>query len=423
MIAEPSSTLVNIAENAELRLIELLSTNATSSTFAVDCERCIANAQASHLIRTIIDDEGALSSLWKGAIESDGVSAFALLVALLERVNDEETVRDGEESALAMTLADTIARIASNPDTGSDTTKRIVGMLCFLYNLRPNGTEKCRLLVHIVSIAASSCPDLLDDEEKGELGTLLAPDNIVQFMEKWNVSIQDKRMLLNALGKAMKKKGQQQTKQRFWLLLLETYNNDLIGSILKDKEAMEVAHNAAIGAIQDPITLFVEQRGMLHLPAVAALSQSSNKSHQLLSNLLTIFLTGKLQDLFSFTHQHPTALSSFSISEDTSANHIRILSLCSLAAEHNEIPYSVIASTLEIDHSDVESWVIAAVASGLLVAKMDQLQQVVMVEKCVVRQFGTDQWKVLQERLNGWKKNVKTVLEGLKQSQLTDMVV
>ena len=90
----------------------------------------------------------------------------------------------------------------------------------------------------------------------------------------------------------------------------------------------------------------------------------------------------------------------------------------SLATEHEEIPYDAIASTLRVDEDDVESWVIAAVSSGLVSAKMDQLvQRVVMVEKCAVRRFGIEQWKILQERLNVWKKNVKGVLDGLKQSQ------
>ncbi len=98
---------------------------------------------------------------------------------------------------------------------------------------------------------------------------------------------------------------------------------------------------------------------------------------------------------------------------------MRLLSLCSLATEHEEIPYDAIAKTLQVDQSEVESWVIAAVSSGLLSAKMDQLQSVVMVEKCVVRRFGIEQWKILQNRLNVWKNNVESVLNGLKQSQAT----
>lgn len=110
-------------------------------------------------------------------------------------------------------------------------------------------------------------------------------------------------------------------------------------------------------------------------------------------------------------------MSTFDINEENAIRHIRLLSLCSLATEHEEIPYSAIASTLKIDNADVETWVIDGVSSGLLTAKIDQLQEVVIVEKCVVRRFGVKQWKVLQQRLNLWKCNVANVLESLKKSQ------
>ena len=417
----PSSTLVNIAENAEIRLIELLSTKANSPTFVQDCENCIANAQASHLIRTIMQDSGALSSLWEVEVESDGISAFVLLVAVLDRVKESENEGDEAERILAAELADAIGQIATNPNTSSDVAKRIVGMLCFLYNLRSTGSDKCRLLSQIVLISATACPELLLEEENGELGALLEPTNISLSLKKWGVDKKDERILLNAVGKAMEGIGKHQQKQRISLLLLETYNNDSVEKLLNDKEAIEVAQNATIGAIQDPISLFVEQRGMLHLPAIAALKQSADESHRQIYHLLTIFLSGNLGDFFSFTKQHQSVLSTNNISLESATKNIRILSLCSLAAEHNEIPYSVISSTLEIDPSEVESWVITAVASGLLVAKMDQLLQVVMVEKCIVRQFGMEQWKVLQARLNDWKKNVKSVLDGLNNNQLKEM--
>lgn len=394
MITGPSSTLVNIAENAEMRLIELLSRKASNQTFVQDCENCIANAQASNLIRTILLDEGALRSLWEVGVGSDGISAFALLLALLDRVEDA-----ADESLLAMEIASAIGKQASSVNS-EKYAKRMVGMLCFLYNLRCNGLEKCRLLGQIVTVASIACPNILTEEGNGELGSLLLPQTISANMNFWDVDMTEKRSLLSALARAMEAIGNDKYKQKFWLLLLETFSNDAVETIAKDAAAIEVAQNATVGAIRDPISLFQEQRGMLDLPAVTALKGSSDTNQTHLYNLLSIFLSGKLDDFFTFTKEHANILSQYDISMEDATKNIRILSLCSLAAEHNEIPYSVIASTLEIDPSEVESWVITAGASGLLVARMDQLEQVVMVEKCVVRHFGIEQWKVLQERLN-----------------------
>lgn len=93
-----------------------------------------------------------------------------------------------------------------------------------------------------------------------------------------------------------------------------------------------------------------------------------------------------------------------------------LLSLVSLAGEHEEIPYSAIASTLSIGEDEVEQWVIKAVSSGLMEAKMDQLRKVVLVERCAVRQFGMKEWTSLKTRLDTWKVNVKGVLDALEKS-------
>lgn len=181
-----------------------------------------------------------------------------------------------------------------------------------------------------------------------------------------------------------------------------------------DDEARAAAKQAAVGAICDPVTLFNEQRIIMSLPPVTALKSTDGEIYQ----LLEIFQQGKLEDFQSFQNSNPSVLSNNNISEEDAIRNMRLLSLCSLATEHEEIPYDAIAQTLQVEQSEVENWVISAVSSGLLSAKMDQLQHVVMVERCVVRRFGIEQWKILQERLNVWKKNVRTVLDGLKQSQV-----
>lgn len=153
-----------------------------------------------------------------------------------------------------------------------------------------------------------------------------------------------------------------------------------------------------------------------HPPSPVFYTPKATKS---LFALLQIFQEGKLEDFESFLKSNEATLAEYGLSKDECTRHMRLLSLCSLASEHEEIPYSAIASTLHVEDTEVETWVIAAVSSGLLSAKMDQLQKVVMVESCVVRKFDIEQWKALQSRLHSWKKNVKSVLDGLEKSQAT----
>jgi len=176
-----------------------------------------------------------------------------------------------------------------------------------------------------------------------------------------------------------------------------------------------VSEQATIGAIRDPFSLFEQQRNILSLPAIQALEQ---KSPTLLA-LLKVFQEGKLEDYYSFISANggEELLSQWEgVSPENCVRYMRILSLCTLAAEHEEIPYQVVADTLQTKLEDVEKWVIAAVSSGLLSAKMDQMQSKVVVERCVVRKFDLEQWKAVQSRLHVWKQNVGGILDAYRQS-------
>ena len=404
MAAPPqaSSALVNVSEQAELRLVQLLADScpspaAVEMTFAPECEGYIGNGDAAGLVRTVLGDAGAISGLLAIEPKDEAAGAFSLIAALLERVEGA-----AEQSALSVALADAVTNGAADDAAAG---KR-AAMLAALYNLSSNGTEKANLLARIVSLTAASDPGALSPGRP--LGDVLDAANVRSMVEGWGVGRADQRRLYRAIADGLAAGARRQT---FLLSLLATYAS----ASEVDTEAIATATDAAVGAVRDPVGLFDEQRGMLLLPPVAALGSSpATKS---LFELLQVFQEGKLEDFEAFAKGSESTLSSHGLSKDDCIRNMRLLSLCSLAAEHEEIPYSAIAATLHVDDSEVEGWVIAAVSSGLLSAKMDQLQKVVMVERCVVRKFGTEQWKALQARLDAWKGNVRSVLNGLDKSQ------
>jgi translation initiation factor 3 subunit M len=194
-------------------------------------------------------------------------------------------------------------------------------------------------------------------------------------------------------------------------------NHDLVPFVtqqsLIDAEGLQAATEAAVGAIRDPVTLFEEQRNMMDAPPIKALADHAKDLH----GLLEIFQEGKLQDYHAFPNKD-AVLSKYNLNDSECVRYMRILSLCSLAADSEEVPYDSVAKTLEVPLEEVEPWVIAAVSSGLLSAKMDQIHQKIMVERSVVRKFDLAQWKTLQTQLQLWTANVKEILETLKQADV-----
>ena len=104
-----SSTLVNVAEDAELRLVRLLADAAPSQllspTFVQECEECMIQADAASLLETIISDKGAMAALFALEPLEEAVSAFSLLAALLDRVSADDP---DAETKLAVALADAV---------------------------------------------------------------------------------------------------------------------------------------------------------------------------------------------------------------------------------------------------------------------------------------------------------------------------
>ena len=267
----PSSTLVNVAEHAELRLIQLLadscpSPQSVSPSFQSSCETCVGNADAAGLVRTVLGDAGAIAGLFAVDPADEAIGAFSLLAALLERVDG-----DADQKSLAATMAQTIA---AAPVTGAEAAKKKVAMLAALYNLRSDGVEKVDLLSRIVALTAESDPDAL--AEGSPLGDILDAANVKKLTEDWGVGRADQRKLYRAIADGVglvQDGGSAARKQKFLLSALATYAE----ASEVDAEALAAAKDAAIGAIQDPVTLFAEQRGMLLFPAVAALGNNAGE--------------------------------------------------------------------------------------------------------------------------------------------------
>lgn len=453
-----SSKLVNTSEAFELRLVHYLGNHDATSPFVAECESFISEGDASSLVQAFFEHSPALDVLFDnhlkikhfasaagGAGESeDGIHAFSLICALLERIEDEAEVDNVMN--LIVSKVENYQFDGNKKGSGeeSKTTNdqhqvmvdKKLKMLSALYNLRCDGKEKCWILSRILHTCAFSGDDesvlSLLPGRNSTLGTLLDKNNLGSLLARLEkegsqgLSPIDKKVLYATVSAATakvaevcQKRGMDKeastangSKQRYLLKMLSTYSttDDM------DKEAIEAATKAAVGAINDPISLFHEQRCIMSVPPVVALA--SDKATKPLFDLLSIFQQGKLEDFQSFQKSSPATLTKYSISPINATRNMRLLSLCSLATDYEEIPYDAIATTLEVDSSEVESWVIDAVSSGLLDAKMNQLEKVVLVERCVVRRFGIEQWKILQKRINLWKKNVKDVLEGLKSSEV-----
>jgi len=147
----------------------------------------------------------------------------------------------------------------------------------------------------------------------------------------------------------------------------------------------------------------------------------SHAEYGLLYTLLQIFARQMYDDYRSFSAQPASKsfMEKHDISDDACARKMRLLSLVSLGQSHKELTYADIAAALHISIDQVELWVMEAITSELITAKIDQVRELVIVTVCIEREFGERQWERLKTSLGEWGKSVESLLQVVLDSRPT----
>ncbi|WWC67335.1 uncharacterized protein I206_101243 [Kwoniella pini CBS 10737] len=109
---------------------------------------------------------------------------------------------------------------------------------------------------------------------------------------------------------------------------------------------------------------------------------------------------------------------------DSVVRKLRLIALLSLAAksETRQLQYAPIATALVVDDSEVEAWVIDAVRSKLLSARISQPLSLIKIQSISSlstssKRFGDSEWQLLEKRLNEWKVSVNEARVVIEEAQ------
>jgi hypothetical protein len=243
----PSSTLVNVSDDADLRLVRVLAPSTSDpDEFERVCAAAISDGNAAALLRTVIDN-GAVSGLLRGSDYTldEAVSAFGLLTVYLDRIGD--AVVEGELCGL---LADAVAGSSHDDDDDDDSggiRERRSAMIAALFNLRSDGSERARLLSRIVDLADASTLSPGEPRGVSSLADALDPAALRSSIALWGDGVDDivLRALYASVSRGMdrvlaalakdvgdktteaKIRAAKERKQTYLLLFLETYKEEV----------------------------------------------------------------------------------------------------------------------------------------------------------------------------------------------------
>ncbi|CRG98977.1 golgi organization and biogenesis factor, putative [Plasmodium relictum] len=237
---------------------------------------------------------------------------------------------------------------------------------------------------------------------------------IDQWIKEWNISSREKRQIYLIIAQELKK--------------LKKYE-DSFKHLKKhiyyfQKESEEVLNhpntiNASVELIVDSINLNnnIYFHEILNLDAIQNL-QNINE-HQPLFELLTIFYKYSIVEFLTFKNTYGVDFfMKYNINLEVCENKIYLLSIISLFKDTKIQNIQFISEKLNITPLEIEQILVAAIGSGVIDAKIDQINKTVQMKTTILRHFDDHHWELLNNQISKYIDNVQKILDLTNQTKI-----
>jgi len=225
-------------------------------------------------------------------------------------------------------------------------------------------------------------------------------DEVKGWMVKWGVGVGKVQTLLRLLHEAFLECKQSERATKVMLELLGTYTEETAS------EARTDAHRCIVTCLADPYTLLLDH--LLTLKPVRFLEG------ELIHDLLTIFVTGKLSQYLEFAKVNKDFITSIGLNHEQSVHKMRVLSFMQLAESASEISFDTVQREMQLQPDEVESFIIDVLRTKSVQVRIDQMSRRVIVSGTSHRTFGKQQWQHLHDQLESWQRSLVQILGNLQ---------
>uniref|UniRef100_A0A7S0T610 Eukaryotic translation initiation factor 3 subunit M n=1 Tax=Erythrolobus madagascarensis TaxID=708628 RepID=A0A7S0T610_9RHOD len=290
--------------------------------------------------------------------------------------------------------ADAMRSLGGDVASRTDRADVRLRALSSLYNAAPNGRgEHGRLRYEMLLLVIAF-------GERAGLSSALHPvfAKVEEYGTQWELSPADRRGLLDAVASALVAGGDLAAAHEYKLKALHEVDPAANRSI--EAEAERAAAVVTQSIMLDNVFRFDE---LPDLESVRALEHT----HALLWELLNILISGGLKEYLAFHNANSAYVAdTLKLSHEALVRKMRLLTFASLGIAKQELSYEEVASALEVEVDEVEAWVIRAISSGLLDARVDELGSRVVINRSTTRVFTKQEWQPLHQRIELWKRNL-----------------
>lgn len=371
---------------------------------------------AAQFLSEKIDDASVLNQVKSASEAGNAILATKVLSDAFIRVLDceltSEEVGSVEGCMQELLLwvkreckmdGEVVDKLANDLCTGSSRGDLRMKCIGLLYNTvdQDDYNKRYQLLNSTISLATSV--KLVPLIQKTVL------PKVDKFLKLWNASPKQKRETYAKCYEALKSVGDIEEAFTFNVKMLELFNHTDAGERAGVSDA---AVDAIVQAVRLPKLYRFDT--LLELDVVKEFEKQGGEK-ALLYKLINIFVQDDLESFTSFYNENGKFLDKFEINKDIAVDKMRLLTFASLGIESQDLSYNSIATALQIPEDLVEEWVIRAIGSRLVDAKINQLKSSVAIYRSTQRQFTREEWQPLSERINIWKANISDLLSALRE--------
>lgn len=211
----------------------------------------------------------------------------------------------------------------------------------------------------------------------------------------WKLTDENWQALLRLLHETLVTCNEMSLAAKVMYELLSSYTGDKIA------QAKEDSIRCVVAELKNPNVYLFDH--LIGLKTVQSLKGTK------IYELLDIFVHKELTDYQIFESQSEAFLDENAFDKSELLRKIRLLTFASRALESKELSFASLSEKLQLDNEDIESFVIEAIRSKVIKAKIDQVNQKVLVTSVAHRTFSQAEWKSLHKVLLSWRSDIETV--------------
>ncbi|BFZ05155.1 hypothetical protein BsWGS_08194 [Bradybaena similaris] len=277
-------------------------------------------------------------------------------------------------------------KVGKLPDGDKRAALRLRMLSNLFYGLEEDASVRYVVLCSMVRLAGQN--DLLS----------MVPvdlDKIKRWISLWEISSAKIQMLYRTLHESLIACNMRDVATKVMIELLGTYTED------NASQARDDAHKCIVTCLADPNTFLMDH--LLSLKPVKFLEG------ELIHDLLTIFVSGKLGQYQQFYKNHTDFINSLGPSHEENLRKMKFLTFMQMCENRKEMDFSVIQEEMQMDKDQVEEFVIDVLKTKSVKARIDQIQEKVIINSTTFRTFSKHHWQIIRQHLATWQNNLASL--------------